>query len=125
MSRFFPASTPSLPRSPNGARRPLSEAQVVYPIADVTYLRDIYRYLHARLERSGRLHWLADEMSTLTSPATYEQHPENAGGRLKHRARKPRDLAALMELAAWREHEAQTRDVPRSRVLKDDTLIDV
>jgi ribonuclease D len=107
------------------ARRPLSDAQIVYAIADVTYLRDIYRYLHARLERSGRLHWLADEMSTLTSPATYEQHPENAWERLKHRARKQRDLATLMELAAWREHEAQTRDVPRSRVLKDDTLIDV
>jgi ribonuclease D len=107
------------------ARRPLSDAQIAYAIADVTYLRDIYRYLHARLERSGRLHWLADEMSTLTSPATYEQHPENAWERLKHRARKQRDLATLMELAAWREHEAQTRDVPRSRVLKDDTLIDV
>ena len=107
------------------ARRPLSDAQIAYAIADVTYLRDIYRYLHARLERSGRLHWLADEMSTLTSPATYEQHPENAWERLKHRARKPRDLAALMELAAWREHEAQTRDVPRSRVLKDDALIDI
>jgi ribonuclease D len=107
------------------ARRPLSDAQIAYAIADVTYLRDIYRYLHARLERSGRLHWLADEMSTLTSPATYEQHPENAWERLKHRARKQRDLATLMELAAWREHEAQTRDVPRSRVLKDDALIDI
>ncbi|MBV9065162.1 MAG: ribonuclease D [Methylobacteriaceae bacterium] len=107
------------------ARRPLSEAQITYAIADVTYLRDIYRYLHARLERSGRLHWLADEMSTLTSPATYEQHPDNAWERLKHRARKQRDLATLMELAAWREHEAQSRDVPRSRVLKDDTLIDI
>ncbi|HZY13495.1 MAG TPA: ribonuclease D [Beijerinckiaceae bacterium] len=107
------------------ARRPLSDAQIVYAIADVTYLRDIYRYLHTRLERSGRLHWLMDEMSTLTSPSTYEQHPENAWERLKHRARKPRDLAALMELAAWREHEAQTRDVPRSRVLKDDALIDI
>jgi ribonuclease D len=107
------------------ARRPLSEAQIAYAIGDVTYLREIYRHLHARLERSGRLHWLADEMTTLTSPATYEQHPENAWERLKHRARKPRDLAALMELAAWREHEAQSRDVPRSRVLKDDALIDI
>ncbi|GAC1557288.1 MAG: ribonuclease D [Beijerinckiaceae bacterium] len=107
------------------ARRPLSEAQVTYAIADVTYLRDIYRYLRARLERSGRLHWLTDEMSTLTSPSTYEQHPENAWERVKHRARKPRDLAVLMELAAWREHEAQSRDVPRSRVLKDDVMIDI
>jgi ribonuclease D len=81
--------------------------------------------LRARLERSNRLEWLVDEMETLTSPATYEQHPENAWERLRHRARKPRDLAVLMELAAWREAEAQSRDVPRSRVLKDDVLIEI
>ncbi|MGC1863886.1 MAG: ribonuclease D, partial [Methylocystis sp.] len=97
------------------SRRPLSEAQISYAIADVTYLRDIYVHLQARLERSRRLEWLVDEMQTLTSPATYEQHPDDAWERLRHRARKPRDLAVLMELAAWRETEAQSRDVPRSR----------
>jgi len=107
------------------SRRPLSAAQIDYAIADVTHLRDIYTTLRTRLERSNRLDWLADEMQTLTSPATYEQHPENAWERLRHRARKPRDLAVLMELAAWRENEAQTRDVPRSRVLKDDVLIEI
>ncbi|MEK8092813.1 ribonuclease D [Methylocystis sp. IM3] len=107
------------------SRRPLSPAQIEYAIADVTYLRDIYATLQARLERSNRLDWLADEMETLTSPATYEQHPDNAWERLRHRARKPRDLAVLMELAAWREAEAQSRDVPRSRVLKDDVLIEI
>ncbi|BDV34155.1 MULTISPECIES: ribonuclease D [Methylocystis] len=107
------------------SRRPLSAAQIEYAIADVTHLRDIYLSLRARLERSNRLDWLADEMQTLTSPATYEQHPENAWERLRHRARKPRDLAVLMELAAWRESEAQSRDVPRSRVLKDDMLIEI
>lgn len=107
------------------SRRPLSEAQIEYAIADVTHLREIYTTLRARLERSNRLEWLADEMQTLTSPATYEQHPENAWERLRHRARKPRDLAVLMELAAWRETEAQSRDVPRSRVLKDDVLIEI
>ncbi|MCX7899347.1 MAG: ribonuclease D [Methylocystis sp.] len=107
------------------SRRPLSEAQIDYAIADVTHLRDIYTTLRSRLERSNRLDWLADEMATLTSPATYEQHPENAWERLRHRARKPRDLAMLMELAAWRENEAQSRDVPRSRVLKDEVLIDI
>jgi ribonuclease D len=91
----------------------------------VTHLRDIYVHLRARLERSKRLDWLTDEMQTLTSPATYEQHPEDAWERLRHRARKPRDLAVLMELAAWRETEAQSRDVPRSRVLKDDVLLEV
>ncbi len=64
-------------------------------------------------------------METLTSPATYEQHPDDAWERLRHRARKPRDLAVLMELAAWRESEAQSRDVPRARVLKDDALIEI
>ena len=107
------------------SRRPLSEAQIVYAIADVTHLRDIYKALRQRLEKTDRLHWLADEMATLSSPDTYEQRPDRAWERHAHRARKPRDLAVLMELAAWREHEAQTRDVPRSRVLKDDILIEV
>jgi ribonuclease D len=107
------------------SRRPLSEAQITYALADVTYLRDIYRALVAKLEKSGRMSWLADEMQTLCSPATYEQHPEHAWERFRHRARKPRDLAILMDLAAWREREAQTKDVPRSRVLKDDVLIEI
>jgi ribonuclease D len=107
------------------SRRPLAPAQIEYAIADVTYLRDIYRSLLAKLEKSGRLSWLEDEMSVLTSAATYEQHPERAWERFKTRTRKPRDLAVLMELAAWREQEAQTRDVPRSRVLKDDVLVEV
>jgi ribonuclease D len=107
------------------SRRPLSEAQVRYAIADVTHLRDIYLHLRGRLERSARLDWLADEMEALTSPATYVQHPDDAWERLRHRARKPRDLAALIELAAWREAEAQARDVPRARVLKDDALVEI
>ncbi|WP_159727501.1 ribonuclease D [Methylosinus sp. Ce-a6] len=107
------------------SKRPLSAAQIDYAIADVTHLRQIYIHLRARLERSNRLDWLADEMRTLTSPETYEQSPENAWERLRHRVRKPRDLAVLMELAAWREAEAQGRDVPRSRVLKDDMLIEI
>ena len=119
------ASLDKSSRFTDWSRRPLSEAQIEYAIADVTHLRDIYLHLLERLERSDRLDWLADEMGTLTSPATYEQHPENAWERLRHRARKPRDMAVLMELAAWRETEAQSRDVPRSRVLKDDVLIEI
>jgi ribonuclease D len=107
------------------SRRPLSEAQIAYAIADVTYLRDIYVYLRRKLEKAGRLNWLDDEMALLTSPATYEQHPENAWERFRNRARRPRDLAVLMEVAAWRESEAQSRDVPRSRVLKDEILLEV
>jgi ribonuclease D len=107
------------------ARRPLAQAQIDYAIGDVTYLRDVYRALLAQLDKSGRRAWLDDEMKVLTSAATYEQDPEHAWERFKTRARKPRDLAVLMDLAAWRESEAQTRDVPRSRVLKDDVLIEV
>ena len=107
------------------SRRPLSDAQTAYALADVTHLRDVYRALIARLEKSGRTSWLGDEMLTLTSASTYEQHPDDAWERLRHRARKPRDLAVLMEIAAWREREAQSRDVPRSRVLKDDILVEI
>lgn len=107
------------------SRRPLSDAQITYALADVTHLRDVYRALMTRLDKSGRTSWLEDEMKTLTSPSTYEQHPQNAWERLRNRARKPRDLAVLMEIAAWREHEAQSRDVPRSRILKDDILVEI
>jgi ribonuclease D len=107
------------------SRRPLSEAQISYALADVTYLRDVYRSLRAKLEKADRTDWLADEMAPLIAPATYEQHPENAWERFRHRARKPRDLAVLMDVCAWREREAQTRDVPRSRILKDDVMIEV
>ena len=107
------------------SRRPLNEAQLVYAEADVTHLRDIYLALKADLDASGRESWVAEEMKVLTSPSTYEVKPENAWMRLKGRIRKPRELPLLMEIAAWREREAQTRDVPRQRVLKDDALIDI
>ena len=119
------ANIDKLSRFTDWSRRPLSEAQIEYAIADVTHLRDVYVELHKRLKRSNRLDWLVDEMQILSSPATYEQHPMNAWERLRHKIRKPRDLAVLMELAAWREIEAQSRDVPRSRVLKDDILLEV
>lgn len=107
------------------SRRPLNPAQLVYAEADVTHLRTIYLALAADLEASGRTGWLAEEMHVLSSPGTYDIKPENVWTRLKGRVRKPRELAILMELAAWRERECQSRDVPRSRVLKDDTLIDI
>jgi ribonuclease D len=107
------------------SRRPLNEAQLVYAEADVTHLRDIYLALKADLETTGREGWVAEEMAVLNSPATYEVKPENAWLRLKGRIRKPKELAVLIELAAWREREAQHRDVPRQRVLKDDALMDI
>jgi ribonuclease D len=103
-------------------RRPLSEAQLAYAVSDVTHLRDIYLRLSAELEARGRVEWMREEMSVLTSPETYRSEPEHAWERLKTRVRKPKELAVMMELAAWREREAQERDVPRGRVLKDDVI---
>jgi ribonuclease D len=107
------------------ARRPLSPAQISYAISDVTHLRDIYLKLQSGLEKRGRAGWVAEEMRVLTSPETYRQEPENAWKRLKARVRKPRELAVLMEVAAWREREAQARDVPRSRVIKDEAIAEL
>lgn len=106
-------------------RRPLTDAQTTYALSDVTHLRDVYIKLAADLEKRGRTSWVEAEMSILTSPETYRADPANAWERLKTRVRKPKELSVLMEIAAWREREAQTRDVPRSRVLKDDVLGDI
>jgi ribonuclease D len=106
-------------------RRPLSEAQTVYALSDVTHLRDVYIKLAADLEKRGRANWVEAEMRVLTSPETYRMEPERAWERLKSRVRKPKELGVLIEVAAWREREAQTRDVPRSRVLKDDAIGDI
>lgn len=106
-------------------RRPLTDAQTTYALSDVTHLRQVYIKLAADLEKRGRTNWVEAEMGILTSPETYRADPANAWERLKTRVRKPKELAVLMEIAAWREREAQTRDVPRSRVLKDDALGDI
>jgi len=106
-------------------RRPLSEAQLSYAISDVTHLRDVYLALVDDLGRRGRVDWVQEEMHILTSPDTYRMDPENAWQRLKTRVRKPKELAVLIEVAAWREREAQARDVPRSRVLKDEVVADI
>jgi ribonuclease D len=106
-------------------RRPLSEAQIAYAISDVTHLRDVYVKLQADLDKRGRTEWMREEMRVLTSPDTYRMEPEHAWQRLQTRVRKPKELAVLIEVAAWREREAQTRDVPRGRVLKDDVVGDI
>jgi ribonuclease D len=106
-------------------RRPLTEAQLTYALSDVTHLRDVYRKLDEDLHKRGRSNWVEAEMGVLTSPDTYRADPERAWERLKSRVRKPKDLAVLIEIAAWREREAQTRDVPRSRVLKDEVIGDI
>jgi ribonuclease D len=107
------------------AHRPLSENQLLYALADVTYLRDIYQTLSERLRATGRGHWVAEEMAILTDPATYFTEPAEAWRRIKARNHSPKHLAVVRALAQWRETTAQTRDVPRSRILKDDALIEI
>jgi ribonuclease D len=106
-------------------RRPLAEAQLAYAVSDVTHLRDVYVKLAADLEERGRTEWMKEELKVLTAPDTYRMEPEHAWERLKTRVRKPKELAILIEVASWREHEARTRDVPRGRVLKDDVIGDI
>ncbi len=106
-------------------RRPLSQAQLEYAVSDVTHLRDVYQKLLADLGRRGRTEWVSEEMDVLTSPDTYKLEPEKAWQRLRTRVRKPKELAVLIEVAAWREREAKTRDIPRQRVLKDDLVADI
>ncbi len=107
------------------AHRPLSQKQLDYALADVTHLREIYSILQYELRQGGRTGWIEEEMSALSDPATYEPDMENLWKKIKHRLRKPRQLAILRELAKWREVEAQRRDVPRGRVIKDDTLVEI
>ncbi len=104
------------------ARRPLSEAQLAYALADVTHLATLYPRLRDRLEREGRLGWVSEEMSALTEPSLYDVDPENAWRRLKPRKFNARYLAAFKAVAAWRERTAQARDQPRGRILKDDAV---
>jgi ribonuclease D len=106
-------------------RRPLTPAQLKYAVSDVTHLRDVYRALSADIAKRGRADWVGEEMKILTSPDTYRMEPDHAWQRLKTRVRKPRELAVLIEVAAWREREAQARDVPRGRVLKDEVIGDL
>lgn len=107
------------------SRRPLTDAQATYAVGDVTYLRDIYEFLAAELEKSGRKKWVAEEMAVLKDPATYESDPDEAWKRVKTRTQSGKFMAILRELARFRETYAQERDVPRSRVYKDDALIEL
>ena len=107
------------------SRRPLSDRQLEYAMADVTHLRDVYQKLTDQLEKSERTSWLAGEMKILETPATYFVPPENAWKRIKSRNIKPRFLAILRETAAWREMQAHKQDIPRNRVLRDEALLEI
>lgn len=107
------------------SRRPLSDAQKDYALADVTHLRVIYEFLSAQLVKSSREAWVADEAAMLTDPATYTVHPDEAWLRVKTRTTSGRFLAIVKELARFRESYAQLNNVPRSRVMKDDALLEL
>ena len=107
------------------SRRPLTQKQLDYAMADVTWLREVYEHLRDRLAAKNRTSWMEQEMAPLTDMATYDVAPEDAWRRLKSRARKPIELETLKHVAAWRERQARERDIPRGRVLKDDALQEV
>ncbi|MEM1161351.1 MAG: ribonuclease D [Pseudomonadota bacterium] len=107
------------------SRRPLTEKQQTYALADVTHLRGIYESLRDQIEAANRMHWVAEEMGVLIDPETYNADPENAWRRVKARTTTPRFLGIVRALAKWREATAQSRDVPRTRIMKDDALLEI
>ena len=123
--KIVKASLDKTSRFTDWSRRPLSEAQKTYALADVTHLRDIYEFLSEELHKSGRERWVQEELETLTKPETYDIKPDEAWKRVKTRTNSPRFLAVVRELAAFRESYAQLNDVPRTRVVKDDALIEL
>ncbi len=107
------------------SKRPLAQRMLDYALSDVIHLRPVYEKLAAEIAENGRASWLDEEMAVLTDTATYRQDPAEAWHRVKTRIRKPRHLAVLRALAAWREETARTRDVPRVRVMRDEALNDI
>ena len=123
--RVAKASIDKSSRFTDWSRRPLSEAQKAYALADVTHLRQIYEFLASELQRTGRAHWVEEELAILLSPDTYVIRPEDAWLRVRTRSNAPRFLALVRELAAFREAYAQENDIPRNRVFKDDVLVEL
>jgi len=119
------AALDKMSRFADWSRRPLTQKQLEYALADVVHLRPVYEELAHRLEESARAEWLEEEMATLTDPETYRLDPESAWRRVKSRGGNKRFFAVLKEIAAWREREAQKRDIPRNRIMRDDSLLDI
>jgi ribonuclease D len=107
------------------SRRPLTDAQLSYALSDVTHLRDAYPLLAERLKEQSRIHWVEAEMEALYDPDLYFVKPENAWKRLKLKGVRPKELGPAIKLAEWRELEAQTKDVPRGRLLKDEAIFEL
>lgn len=105
--------------------RPLSEKQINYALGDVTHLCDVYLHLKEELDKRGRTEWVMQEEAVLTNPETYSNDPYKAWERVKIRSPKPKNLAVLREVAAWRETQAQKKDIPKTWLMRDDALADM
>ena len=125
VSQLLQKSIDKTMRFTDWGHRPLSEKQLNYALGDVTHLREVYEKLRDKLEKNKRYHWVAEEMAHLNNPAIYQIDPRETWRRLKVRSTKPKFLAILQEVAALREEEAQRRDIPRNRVLRDDALTEI
>lgn len=125
VTKLAKASVDKSSRFTDWSLRPLTEKQLRYALADVTHLRVVYAKLLTLLERNGRAAWVADEMAGLTDPNTYTWDPERSYLRIKMRNQTRRGLAVMKELAAWREREAQRKDIPRGRMLRDEALVEI
>ncbi len=125
VSRLLSISIDKASRYTDWAKRPLTDRQITYALEDVIYLRGAYEKIKVKLERNGRESWIAEDMAILTDPATYTLEVEDAWKRLKTGNLKPKQLAVLREAAAWREEEARARNIPRGRILRDETLLEI
>lgn len=107
------------------SRRPLSDRQISYALDDVIHLAAMYPMLSTELDQKGRVEWLADENAKLADPTTYQTNPDDAWKRIKVRSMRPAPFQRMMHLAAWRETEAKKRNLPRNRVMRDETILDL
>ena len=123
--RFTDAKLDKSSRFTDWARRPLTDRQISYALSDVTHMRPIYRELAKQLDQSGRRSWVDEEIATLTEPSTYITVPDEAWLRLKVRSTNRRYLGVLKCLAAWRQREAEERDLPRNRILRDEAILEI
>lgn len=125
MRTLLNASIDKGSRFTDWSRRPLSDAQLHYALSDVTHLRDAYSIIRTRLEKEQRLSWIEQEMEALRDPSLYRADPQSAWERLKLRGVRSSDLGPIIKLAEWREREAQDKNLPRGRVLKDDAIFEL
>jgi ribonuclease D len=125
VQKFAKLSIDKSSRYTHWAQRPLSEKQLTYALGDVIHLRVIYESLYEKIEKEDRFHWLQEELAILKDPRTYAIDPYAIWQKIRVRSAKPRMLAILRELAAWREITAQKRNLPRGRVMRDEVMVEL